>query len=491
MALSNQRTEIDWQFHTEPGPFCLAQTNRGCFWPRGKTLGGSSAINSMNFVRGNRADFDGWSKQGKGIPDWDYESVLPYFKKWEHNHNSTFLSYDNGKYHSAHGPLNVDFSDIDGTELFRQMFIDAAIESGHKHIADINADESLGYVRLQGYYYKGTRQSAAKAFLIPAKDRKNLHVMKYTFAKKILIKNKRAYGVSLVYNRTHASNFNAFARKEVIVSAGAVMSPHLLSLSGIGPESRLKKLGIPVESNVAVGENLWDHARTLVFLKFNPTVTRSTAPLENIYQYAIHRSGPLAAGATQLSGFINSVNGTGVPDFQLTFTFFLSNQTSNLNNFLVKYDYVDSIRQTLLTEIKNHDIAIVNVIQLHQKSRGVIELSSALPTDYPIIRPRYFRQAEDMESMLRVVKLQISYLNMTAYKKRGGEFIDLSIPECDSLNRYSNDYYRCYIRYLVTTTYHPAGTCKMGDFASDPMAVVDSELKVRGISNLRVIDASM
>ena len=156
-----------------------------------------------------------------------------------------------------------------------------------------------------------------------------------------------------------------------------------------------------------------------------------------------------------------------------------------------KYGYIDSIKQALLTEIKNHDIAVVNSIQLHQKSRGVIELSSASPMDYPIIRPRYIREAEDMESMLRVVKLQISYLNTTAYKNRCGEFIDLSIPECDSLNRYSDDYYRCYIRYMVTTIYHPAGTCKMGHFASDPTAVVDSELKVRGISNLRVIDASM
>lgn len=489
MPFACQKTKIDWQFYAERGPFCLAEKTKRCFWPRGKTLGGSSAINFMIHVRGNKADFDGWANQGQ-VPGWDYESVLPYFKKWEHNHNRAFVNYDNGRYHSADGPLNVDFFSNDGAESIRQMFIDAAVESGNKQIADINSDESVGYVKMQGYYYQGTRQSAAKAFLIPAKDRKNLHVMKHTFAEKILIKNNRAYGVKLMYKGK--TKFKAIARKEVIVSAGSVMSPHLLSLSGIGPEKRLKKLGIPVKSNVAVGENLWDHMWTLIFLKFNPTVTSPTASLDSLYQYVIDKSGPLASiGVSQMNGFINLANGTGVPEYQITFLYFTANQTADLNLFLDLFNYNDDIRKVLQNEIKSHDIAVVGPILLHQKSRGVIKLSSTSPKDYPIIKPRYFREAADMESMLRIVKSQISYLNTTAYKNRGGEFIDFPIPECDALGRGSDNYYRCYIRYFVYTLYHPAGTCKMGNFASDPTAVVDHQLKIRGINNLRVVDASM
>ncbi|XP_055321240.1 glucose dehydrogenase [FAD, quinone]-like [Sitodiplosis mosellana] len=490
MSLATEKTKIDWQFRTSSNSVCKAQKYIGCGWPQGKTLGGTSAINLMVYVRGNKADFDGWSNQG--IPGWDYESVLPYFKKWEHNHNSTFVSYDNGKYHSANGPLNVDSFSVDGSESFQQMFLDAAVESGNKHIADINSDEGLGYVKVQGYYYNGTRQSAAKAFLIPAKDRKNLHIMKHTFAEKILIKNKRAYGVKLVYNGMGVHKFKAIARKEVIVSAGAVMSPHLLLLSGIGPEKRLKKLGIPIESNVAVGENLWDHPIIFLWFKFNPTAIPATAQLDSIYKYVTSKSGPLASIAvSRLCGFINSVNGTGVPDFQIGFLYIPSNSTSALELVLEKYSYTDEIKQALLNEIKSHDLAIVSPIQLHQKSRGVIKLSSASPKDYPIINPRYFNEVEDMEAMLRVVKLQVSYLNTTAYKNGGGQFVDLPIPECNALGRGSDDFYRCYIRYLTASTYHAAGTCKMGNFATDPTAVVDHQLNVRGISNLRVVDASI
>lgn len=491
LALANVKTKVDWQFYTEPGPYCLAQKRKGCIWPRGKTLGGSSAINFMMYVRGNRADFDGWWDQGK-VPGWRYEDVLPYFKKWEHNHNPEFVGYDNGRYHSAGGPLNVDFFSEDGTEPVQQLFLAAAVESGIKPIADINADVGLGYVRLQGFCYQGTRQSAAKAFLIPAKDRKNLHIMKHTFAEKILIKDKRAYGVKLVYNGTCVRKFKAIARKEVIVSAGSVMSPHLLSLSGIGPENRLKKLGIPVQSNAAVGENLWDHPVVLVWLKFDPTVLPPTAQLDSIYQYATVKTGPLATiGVTQLTGFINTLNGTGVPDIQTGFFYFPANSTSSLELIIDKFNYNDDVRQKILTESQRYDLAIVGTVLLHGKSRGVIKLSSSSPKHYPTINANYYHEAEDMETILRGVKTQISYLNTTAYKSRGGQFVDMPFPECNALRLGSDDYYRCYIRYLTMTLYHPAGTCKMGNFATDPFAVVDHALNVRGINSLRVIDASM
>lgn len=397
----------------------------------------------------------------------------------------------NNEYHSADGPLNVDYFSEDGMDSIRQTFLDAAIESGNQHIIDINSNVGLGYTTTQSFYHNGTRQSAAKAFLIPAKNRKNLHIMKNSLVTKILIKNKRAYGVKLLYTGKKVHEFTAIAEKEVIISAGAISSPQLLMLSGIGSKKHLKKFGIPVESDLAVGQNLMDHPLLLPWFKFNPTITPASATLDSLYQYTVDKTGPLAStGVTQLTGFINTVNGTGVPDFQIVILYFTTNSTSNLKLFLDKFNYNDEISQALLTELKNHDLAAIAPVMLHEKSRGVIELLSTSPNDHPFIQPRYFQESEDMEAMLRVLKLQISYVNTAAYKKSGGQFIDLPIPECDKLGRGSDKYYRCYIRYFTNSCMHPAGTCKMGK-SSDSTAVVDNELKVRGIKNLRVIDASM
>lgn len=402
------------------------------------------------------------------------------------------MAYKNGEYHSADGPLNVDYFSEDGLDSIRQTFLDAALESGYKYNIDINSDVGLGYTDLQGFYYSGTRQSAAKAFLIPAKNRKNLHIMKHSLVKKILIKNKRAYGVKLIYTGKHCRKFTAIAKKEVIISAGAVSSPQLLMLSGIGPKKHLKKFGIPVESDLAVGQNLIDHPLLVPWFKFNPTITPASAELDSLYQYIINKTGPLASiGLTEFAGFINTVNGTGAPDFEIGTFYFTANSTSNFELFLDRFNYNDDMKQALLAELKNYDLAAIAPILLHEKSRGVIELLSTSPNEHPFIQPRYFEETDDMEAMLRALKLQISHVNTTAYKKSGGQFIYLPIPECDKLGRGSDNYYRCYIRYFTTTCYHPAGTCKMGDPNSDPTAVVDNELKVRGIQNLRVIDASM
>lgn len=401
------------------------------------------------------------------------------------------MAYKNGEYHSDDGPLNVDHFSEDGMNSIRQIFLDAAVESGNQQIIDINSDVGLGYLNIQGFYYDGTRQSAAKAFLIPAKNRTNLHIMKHSLVTKILIKNKQAYGVNLLYTGKETREFTATAQKEVIISAGGISSPQLLMLSGIGPEEHLKKFDIPIESDLAVGQNLMDHPLLASWFTFNPTITGVLSTLAGLPQYALNKTGRLASiGATTLTGFINTVNGTGVPDFQIFFIYFTVGQALELGLFLDKFNYNAEVSLALQAELLTHDVVGIAPVMLHEKSRGVIELLSTSPDDHPFIQPRYFQEAEDMEAMLRVLKLQISYLNTTAYKEKGGQFIDLPLPECDELGRGSDDYYRCYIRYFTNTCFHPAGTCKMGN-SSDTTAVVDNELKVRGIENLRVIDASM
>lgn len=342
-----QKTEIDWQFYTESNDSCLGQTTQGCFWPRGKVLGGSSTINYMLYVRGNPADFNRWSELGN--VGWDYENVLPYFKKLELNHHEDFVNYKNGKYHSADGLQNIDFFATDGTESQRELLLKAAIEAGNPHIDDINADIGLGYLNLQGFHYDGFRQSAAKSYLVPAKKRRNLHVIKNAMAQKVLIdENNKAYGVEFLYNGN--KNFKAIAKKEVIVSCGSVMSPHLLMLSGIGPKEQLEPLGIEVKSDLAVGKNLIDHPGVTLWFRFDPTSTSPLNVLETVTQYITTRTGYLSSiGATQFSGFINTVNGTGAPDFQLQF-FYFTKSSYQLPFFLNIFNYVDDLKQKLLSE---------------------------------------------------------------------------------------------------------------------------------------------
>lgn len=202
---ANQRTEYDWQFYAESETACGA-LNGSCFWPRGKLLGGSSAINLMIYARGNPCDYDNWA--AKGNTGWDYESVLPFFKKSEANHFLPFVYEDKGRYHNGTGPMNVDFY---GDCPFAKVFIDAAIEAGYEFVSDMNADKFIGYLKMQGTCYQGRRQSTAKAFLVPIKDRTNLHVVRHGLVKKVLLnKRKRAYGITYVRNK---KTIEARARK--------------------------------------------------------------------------------------------------------------------------------------------------------------------------------------------------------------------------------------------------------------------------------------
>lgn len=486
MALSTARTRVDWKFYAQSKFACKAIKN-GCYWPRGKMLGGSSSMNYMIYIRGNKRDFDRWSELGN--TGWNFDSVLPYFKKSEGNQYIPFVDYENGKYHNGSGPLKVSFTGVDGSEPAQKMLYDAAIERGNQGIDDINADKVLGYVRVEGTYFNGARQSTAKAFLIPAKNRPNLHIIKHAFVEKILINEQNvAYGVKFTYKGNH--KLKAIGRKEVIVSAGAIMSPQLLMLSGIGPKNVLNKFKIPVKSDLAVGRHLLDHIYTITWMKFNPTETTPLQELDALYQYAMYRTGPLSSiGSMQMVGFINTVNGTGYPDFEIHFFYFTANSTG-IRTFLDFYGFKNDIYQALLNENKNHDIAGILSVHLQPKSRGYITLSSTSAYNKPVIRPKYFSDPDDFESMLRAVKQQISYVDTNSYRSKGAEFIHIPLKECDLYEFKSDDYYRCYIQYFSITCYHPVGTTKMGP-DSDPEAVVDPRLRVRNIKHLREIDAGM
>lgn len=250
-------------------------------------LGGSSSHNGMTYARGNvKYDTDYWSSLGnKG---WDYDTVMQYYRRWEGNRNPDIANYDNGFYHGQTGPVNVSYF---WREPGLQTILDGAIEAGKEQIKDNNADKTVGYVYLQGFQYHGVRSSAATSYLIPAMNRPNLCIVKNAIAYKILFdKNRRAIGVQYEYKGTRS--LTAYARREVIVSAGTIESTKLLLLSGIGPISHLAKFNIPTISDLPVGENLHDHVSVYLYFQFEENYLSANQSFDDMYEYFFHRTGP-------------------------------------------------------------------------------------------------------------------------------------------------------------------------------------------------------
>ncbi|XP_055307442.1 glucose dehydrogenase [FAD, quinone]-like [Sitodiplosis mosellana] len=448
---SMQKTEFDWQFSGKSELASKANVNDTCRYAKGKMLGGTSSLNGMIYTRwgGKKEDYDHWAEMGNN--GWDYDSVLPYFKKSEGNQYKPFVLYQNGKYHNGSGPMKIDFFGADGLDAKRKIFLDAAAERGHPIIEDINADKYLGYLNMQATYANGRRQSAATSFLNAAKDRKNLHVIKHAFVVKILIDdNNNAYGVKFTYKNKR--KFKTTTRKEVIVSGGSFLSPHLLMNSGTGPKDHLQKLKIPVKADIPVGQNLADHQSVYIWFQFNPTETSPTAQLDSLYQYVVHGTGPLTSrGVTNVNGFINTANTTGPANIQVQ-VFYYTKNSDSLTSFASRYK--DSIKQTLLKEALTHDLAAVIISNIHPKSRGVVELNHNSVHGKPIVDPLYFSNADDVEALLQAMKQQLSFENTTS----------------------SNS--------------HHYGSSRMGP-TSDPTSVVDPRLKVKNIGKLRQIDAGV
>lgn len=480
-----QRTEYDWNFKVESTTACKGLVN-GCLWPRGKMLGGSSGINLMLYVRGFDRDFNRWNSEVKG--GWGYEEVLPFFKKSESNQWNPFVEYSDGRYHSELGPLKVGF--FGGPNDFAQIFYEAGMEQGIPYIKDINADKHHGFVTLQGTVYNGRRQSTAKAFLIPAKNRTNLHIIKHAFVTKILIDgDNRSYGVQFLLN---GHTFEARANKEVILSAGSIMSPVLLMQSGVGPKKQLQKHMINCKANLpGVGSNLQDHVSVILFFEFQSTAPISpTSDLDNVYNFAVHSNGSwTSAGISQLVSFFNTTDYPSYPDIQTYYSWHTQNSPS-LPKFIQMRRFKEEIAGILLEKTKDRNIAVVIVTLVQPKSRGEIRINGSSTNSEPIIEPNYFSDPDDMKTMIRALKQQISFVDTDSYRKNFVKLIRLPLVECDRFNYQSDKYFECYIKYLASTLFHPVGTCKMGT-KPDPSAVVDSELKVHCVKGLRTIDASM
>jgi choline dehydrogenase len=447
---------LNWRYETAPEP---QLGGRQLFWPRGRTLGGSSSSNAMLYIRGHASDYDKWAALGNR--GWSYADVLPYFIKAEHNERGASL------YHGASGPLNV--ADLRSPNELSLAFVEAAQQAGLPLNPDFNGAEQEGTGLYQVTQRNGERWSAARAYLDPVRHRSNLHVLTRTHATRVLTRGRRAIGVEF---RIGGRYGQAMARREVLVCGGAINSPQLLMLSGIGPAGPLRDRGLRVVHNLlGVGQNLQDHldvtlvnaSRLPVSWGFTPRMLRGGLFVE-LWRYLSARRGMLSSTGAEACAFARSSPGEPLPDLQFHFTPARQNDHGRDLRFLMGEGYS------------------LHVCNLRPKSRGEIRLSSIDPAAKPHIHANYLSEAEDMEKMLAGVKWVRRIFESSAFDRyRGKELVPGHEVQTD-------EDLMSFIRARAETIYHPVGTCRMG---TDALAVVDPELRVRGMEALRVVDASV
>ncbi|XP_013405468.1 uncharacterized protein LOC106170227 isoform X4 [Lingula anatina] len=484
-----QLSDIDWQFKTVPQQHaCKGMHNNQCRWPRGKVLGGSSCLNYMIYIRGSRHDFDQWA--ASGCEGWGYDDVLPYFMKSEDNTNA---EYANSGFHGKGGPLTVSDSNV--TEL-TSYFLESAKELNYP-VIDVNGESQIGFMHSQATVNKGVRQSTAKAFLRPAMDRENLHISIKSHTKRVLIENKKAVGIEFIKDGTLRK---VKARKEVILSAGSIGSPHILLLSGVGPKEHLRKFQIPVEADLPVGENLEDHIMTDIatFLIDKPlSITEDKVlSVSSFFDYLLYGKVFLHSGlpsncGLEGSAFFDTVR--EVPDAMSGMQLhLLASHPGNdpYKQYAANVNFQNEVFEAIHGgRAGMHGFSIFPIL-LHPKSRGTIRLKSTDPFEHPEIDPHYLEHPDDVKVMVEAMKLAIKVGNTTAFKKIGAQLSDRVLPSCSHHKPLSDDYLACYIHHITLTVYHPTSTCRMGAPA-DAMAVVDPQLRVKGIAGLRVADASI
>lgn len=455
-----KRSPIDWNYRTSDSACAY-----GCHKddrdeiPRGKTLGGSSSINAMYYVRGHPHDFNEWASIVKD-KSWSYKNVLPYFIKSENLKNPAILRSSTGHFHGTKGPLKVTVQNYTYLEDFLQAFK----ELGQRINVDINSDNILGHSQATITVADGIRQSTANNYLSMAKERPNLYVLKNCLATKINFRRKVAISVDVLDEKGKRT---FVAKKEIIVSAGAINSPQLLMLSGIGPEGHLKSLGIDVIANLPVGENLQDHRFVGMTYAMGPA-DPNPKPI-NRHEYAY----PSTLGFASLTDSLR-------PDHQITSIHLPSQFLFMLCT--VVYTFDDDICQSFYDRCQGRNFLWLLNTPLHPKSLGRILLNSLDPKDSPIIITNPYGNEIDLENQVKFMEAVARVINTTVFEKIGAEFLELE--KCAHLGIGSAEYWRCHSKCLYSTLYHPTGTCAMG-------SVVDSRLRVLGVQRLRVVDASV
>ncbi len=462
--------QVNWRFHTDPDP---NMNGRRIYWPRGKTLGGSSSINGLIYIRGQREDYDHWAALGNS--GWSYDELLPYFKKSEGNQRGA------SNLHGGDGPLKV--SDIGARDKLIEAFIQGAAENGVPRNEDFNGEQQLG----AGYYqlttHKGLRCSSAKAYLRPARHRPNLRVETGAQVSRLQFVGRRASGV---HYRQGSANKAATCRAELLLAAGSLQSPQLLQLSGVGPAPLLQSFNIPVlHALPGVGENLQDHLQMRLSYECRQPITTNdqlNSKLGTVklgLQWLLFRSGPLAVGINQGGCFMRALadeNGqqsgqqSGQPYGQP-----ISRPDIQFHVATLSADMAGG-------QVHPYSGFTFSVCQLRPQSRGAVRIRSTDPFDAPSMQPNYLSTDLDRRTAVAAVKAARAIAAapaMRPYVKREVKPGPEAGDDAALLE---------FCRNQGVTIFHPTGTCKMG---SDAAAVVDHRLRVHGLQGLRVVDCSV
>jgi len=453
------RSSVDWAFWTEPQSHVL---NRKLFIPRGKVLGGSSSTNAMAYVRGNAADYDEWSSLGnKG---WSYDEVLPYFIKSERHENK------GAPWHGTDGPLHVSVA-RDPSPL-NQFFLESCSKNGIPYNEDYNGARQVGASMLQFTIKVNRRQSTASAFLLPALKRPNLEVRTQSTVKQVLIDHDRITGVELMTGKSATEKI--YCTKEVILSAGAIKSPHLLQLSGIGDKDMLQAAGVPLKHHLpGVGQNLqdhiWTHVSNLCSITTNNATVNPINLLKGLIQYSLFKKGPFCNSLIESNAFWQTGTQTDRPDIQFHFS------PGHAGD-----DYKTDI-YNLKTFPRTNGFTIL-VILLRPDSKGFVGLHDSNPLNAPLIQPNIFSSENDRSKLMTGLKKGMAVADDDCFRIHSANGLNHPKRNC------TDEQLMQHMCKSLETLYHPVGTCKMG---SDKMAVVNERLQLHGMAGLRVVDASV
>ncbi|XP_038211888.1 glucose dehydrogenase [FAD, quinone]-like [Zerene cesonia] len=432
----------------------------------GHVLGGGSSVNYMMYVRGCPGDYQRWADAAQD-DTWNWPGVYPYFIRSENLQSDELRRSPYVLYHGTEGVLKVTRET--NRDIYR--FINSFEEVGKPSVVDINGPYTQGYTPALFTIADGVRQSTAYSFLSSLKHRRNLVVRKNSFVTKIIIDDENvATGVE--FQTQDGKTLRALARREVVVSAGSFNSARLLMLSGVGPRDQLEPLGIPIKSELPVGHHYQDHVIVVISIK----TEKSHAPPPPL--------NPNKLPFPLFTGFVSLDDHELCPQYQTAIFDIPNDSPAPLQLCAFNFGFDDYICNNLFDAGKGRNTLFTNLNILHPRSTGRVKLRSKDPRDPPIVIPGTFSDKRDLEDLVRYVEDFTKVLNSTYMRSIKAEFVDLTSPKCSEFEYGSTEFWRCYVLATSTTMYHYVGTCKLG-------AVVDAQLRVRGVRNLRVADASV
>ncbi|XP_046608304.1 glucose dehydrogenase [FAD, quinone]-like [Neodiprion virginianus] len=478
----------DWESELEAQPeACLSMKNGRCSWHRGKALGGSSTISAMLYLTGNKRDFDAWAAAGNG--GWSHDEVLPYFKKSQQMPPGFAWS---DRFFGQDGPLvirNFNFSE----SAIQDLLLQAVRQLGLATPDAFNGPHFTGFAKAHGTLENGKRVNTAKAYLGPIKDRKNLHVIKGAHVDKIVLKDDQATGVDVTLR--NGQKITVHAKKEVVVSAGSLGTPQLLMLSGIGPREHLEEMGIKVEADLPVGQNLQDHVTWLglgISYDNDTNLPRPSKLLDAVYEYLMHGRGELSTvGGVDTIGFIDVLDWASVyPSVQFHGMYLPKNDLGRAEFFARAFGLSEEISREVVEQAKRRDTLQLLTSLLNPKSVGEVRLRSSRPNDSVRIFANYFTEQSDVDLLVKSVEFVKALEDTPVFKEHNIKFYHTKVPTCADHQLETKEYWECSVRHISGTIHHAVGTARMGP-SNDVRSVVDPRLRVRGVRNIRVIDASV